>query len=465
MFIQLLATSAILVSCTSSQKVEPMKQGSDKSTQQGSSDGRATPPATTGQGTSTTQNQQPVTPQTEVIPDGDGFRRRDETPPILPPPTNTQPPAVEPPPTVVTPPVKPESTSQGDLSFNAILFVNMEHDQHATDADNMAVLKDSSGNVLAAGDMTLAAAAVHGENNSASGGAYPVTKVKVALSQVAQNAPASGQGTLSVCPVNKAERSSGTFNCASTDPVNNERPVVWNSKPVSFTKSGSQFQVNNQAYGNGNDVRFGLSYSHAFTMGAVAASAAPFVDASSPIVLDLNRNETFDLTSAMKSKVRFDLEAKGPAAVAHGWIEKGDALLALDINGNGKIDDGSELFGEYSYSLVEKKASRFKNGFDALAQYDDNKDGKIDSSDKIFEKLLVWTDSNGVSEASELRPLSRAKIASLSLKFSATGETFHTMMVAGNEVRYLSSFKMTDGRFYNMADVWFTKHHAQQAQK
>ena len=62
-----------------------------------------------------------------------------------------------------------------------------------------------------------------------------------------------------------------------------------------------------------------------------------------------------------------------------------DAFLCLDKNGNGLIDNGSELFGD-QYGA--------QTGFDELAKYDSNKDGIVNESDEVYSKLLLWSDMN-----------------------------------------------------------------------
>jgi len=119
------------------------------------------------------------------------------------------------------------------------------------------------------------------------------------------------------------------------------------------------------------------------------------------------------------------------AFVKTGWIDgtAGDALLVYDLNNNGKIDSGFELFGEAT--IVEEsrnygpfgfiEAGSFApNGFVALAQYDVNKDGKIDSADPIFTKLMFWQDgrggvANAQVDSGELRSLVELGITSFNV--------------------------------------------------
>lgn len=66
-----------------------------------------------------------------------------------------------------------------------------------------------------------------------------------------------------------------------------------------------------------------------------------------------------------------------------GWLKGDDGFLVLDANGNGRVDDISEMFG-----------NRFQGGYDELATYDSNGDGKITMADAIWASLQVWQDKN-----------------------------------------------------------------------
>ncbi len=133
-----------------------------------------------------------------------------------------------------------------------------------------------------------------------------------------------------------------------------------------------------------------------------------------PLVIDLD-GDGFELLS-VKDGVYFDEDARGLVEKTE-WVAADDALLAIDLNGDGIINDGSELFGT-STTLAD--GSKAESGFEALAQYDLNGDGVIDENDEVFDKLKVWQDKNGdgISQEDELYSLGELGIDNISLSTS-----------------------------------------------
>ncbi|MDK4629551.1 iron-regulated protein FrpC, partial [Kingella kingae] len=100
---------------------------------------------------------------------------------------------------------------------------------------------------------------------------------------------------------------------------------------------------------------------------------------------------------------------------ATGWISAGDGLLVRDLNGNGLIDNGSELFGNNTRLANGQNAA---HGYAALAELDSNHDNLINQADELFSSLKVWQDINqdGISQSNELFTLQALGIQSLNLE-------------------------------------------------
>lgn len=138
----------------------------------------------------------------------------------------------------------------------------------------------------------------------------------------------------------------------------------------------------------------------------------------SPLMINLQSNAAvFKLTSPADG-VCFDIAGRGTAyQVAWTREDSNSGWIALDRNGNGRVDDGTELFGTATRLRTGERAT---NGFDALREFDANGDGKVDSDDPVYASLRVWLDlnHNGVSEPYELVPFEQLGISALFTDFT-----------------------------------------------
>ena len=154
-------------------------------------------------------------------------------------------------------------------------------------------------------------------------------------------------------------------------------------------------------------------------------------------MFDLKGKGSLKTVSVKDSSARFDMEGTG-TKVPTGWITPDYGFLALDLNKNGKIDDGKELFGDVTLLANGQKA---KNGYEALAQFDTEKKGYLDESSPIFSKLKMWIDlnSDGTSTPDELSSLSQHGITKISVRYTRRANRLWED-AAGNVVKYDSKF-------------------------
>ena len=175
----------------------------------------------------------------------------------------------------------------------------------------------------------------------------------------------------------------------------------------------------------------------------IAADYASVASVIDPLILDLGA-PGLDFSGILDG-VSFDINADGlPDQMA--WTVGEDGILALDVDGNGLIDNGSEIFspafagGEHAGSLA------------ALASLDANGDGLIDSGDSAYGSLKVWQDLNhdGVSDAGELTGLAALGITGINL-----GATPVDGYLNGQQLLSQGTFNYADGSTGSFTEVGF----------
>jgi Ca2+-binding RTX toxin-like protein len=163
----------------------------------------------------------------------------------------------------------------------------------------------------------------------------------------------------------------------------------------------------------------------------------------SPVILDLD-GDGLEVKSRKKSKARFDMDGDGVADDT-GWVGKGDGMLVIDRNNDGRITGASEI------SFLTEKADA-RSDLEALAVLDSNKDGKLSASDTRFGELKIWIDGNqnGVSDDGELTTLAEFAITEISLVGRANAQK---AKIGDNVILATSTFKRTDGSIGSVGDV------------
>lgn len=155
---------------------------------------------------------------------------------------------------------------------------------------------------------------------------------------------------------------------------------------------------------DGREISFGmnLSMSRRFEEYYQSVNTKELVQMTDPLVINLDTS----MTTLSDQKFEFDLDHDG-IKDSISMLGEGSGFLALDKNGDGVINDGSELFGTKS-----------GDGFRDLAAYDEDGNGWIDENDAIFDKLLIWAKTE--SGKDELYTLKEAGVGAICLQKADT---------------------------------------------
>lgn len=172
---------------------------------------------------------------------------------------------------------------------------------------------------------------------------------------------------------------------------------------------------------------------------------------NSPLIFDLEGDGYIVTSDPRWYPLFFDINGDGQKENT-GWLAPvgGQGFLWLDLNRNGIVDGGQELFGTATTLPTGEKA---ENGFQALAVYDTpalggNGDGIIDERDLIWPYLRIWIDENfnGLSEKREIHRLEAYKIAGISLQYSRVHQVDGNMNVHEFAGTYFRRLNGREGR-------------------
>jgi hypothetical protein len=162
--------------------------------------------------------------------------------------------------------------------------------------------------------------------------------------------------------------------------------------------------------------------------------------AADPLTVDLDGDgiETVGINSS--TPVMFDITGTG-VLQSVGWVGADDGFLVRDLNSNGLIDSGAELFGDATQLANGQRAS---DGFAALADLDENQDGVVNAADAAFSSLRVWRDldQDGVTDAGELLTLTALGITGLNVASTSHSQT----LANGNQIADLGTYIRSDGQ-------------------
>ncbi|MBE5842000.1 MAG: hypothetical protein E7304_11425 [Butyrivibrio sp.] len=169
-----------------------------------------------------------------------------------------------------------------------------------------------------------------------------------------------------------------------------EEQTTFSGQGLALTEDGRTIDFN---------VEFSMSRRLCEYAGISVATAGHFLD---PLVINVGS----DVTSISDQSFYFDLDSDGQEEKISN-LGAGSGFLALDKNGDGKINNGLELFGTKS-----------GNGFKDLAMYDKDGNGWIDENDEVYEHLRVWLRDEGGTD--RLLSLSEADVGAIYLGSAET---------------------------------------------
>lgn len=192
-----------------------------------------------------------------------------------------------------------------------------------------------------------------------------------------------------------------------------------------------------------------------------------------PLIIKFSDTEKIEFTS-LEEGVNFDLD-NNEFKEKTPWIKNIEGFLTIDINGNGTVDNGGELFGD---RFVMKDGTKASSGIEAIKSLDTNKNNKIDSADALFlsidkndnvlekqtllDQIKVWFDNNLNGETDigdEIISLKELNVDYIDLDFKY--DTKNSEVPNNDEIKPYREeefsnmiFKTGDSR--RISEIWFS---------
>jgi Ca2+-binding RTX toxin-like protein len=208
-------------------------------------------------------------------------------------------------------------------------------------------------------------------------------------------------------------------------------------------KSASQDFGLNLQFGSaleewGDTARHGATHIANALRSAMGLAATTAVFWRDPLLLDLNGDGQL-ATLREGQGAHFDFDGNG-FAESTGWAGPSDGLVVRDLDGNGRIESGRELFGDQT---LLPNGALATNGFQAIASLDTNSDGQVNSQDAAWSQLLVWRDADGdgVTDSGELLTMAEAGVSGVSTTYTSPNQTDAN----GNRIAQAGAFTRVDG--------------------
>ncbi|MET1110645.1 MAG: cadherin domain-containing protein, partial [Allosphingosinicella sp.] len=336
----------------------------------------------------------------------------------------------------------------------------------ASDADGLAITYwiDSNGNpnnafaINSTGQITIGSGGVDAEASgwlSDAGGKY--TNLTVYASDGGTAASTTFQIRINDIQL-QVQNSAGTRNSRYTPersgyyPFEEQHPGMYNANIIYWDTTI------NQVMGTYSEVGGNGYFEIAFLKPGAALAAGYYFSGNGYEILNHDENShtyfgpvVLDLAGAGLSEafssqtVNIDLHGSGTKQSLR-WLNSGFAFLALDRNGDGIVSEGSDI------SFMGDVAGAASD-LEGLAAYDSDGDGQLDSDDSRYGDFKVWQDlnSDGISQAGEMKSLAEAGIASISLARTPTGQQLNN--TSGHVIVNSSTFTRSDGTKGAVGDV------------